>query len=74
MNENVWFPIKISHKFVPKGLIKDIPSLVQTMAWRRQRDKPLSEPMMVRLPTHIYLNELNQYDHKQKMTFFQMNY
>ena len=23
------------------------------MAWRRSGDKPLSEPMMVRLPTHI---------------------
>ena len=23
------------------------------MAWRRQGDKPLSEPMLVRLPTHI---------------------
>ena len=27
--------------------------LVQIMAWRRPGDKPLSEPMMVRLPTHI---------------------
>ena len=25
------------------------------MAWRRPSDKPLSEPMMVRLPTHIYV-------------------
>ena len=24
------------------------------MAWRRSGDKPLSEPMMVSLPTHIY--------------------
>ena len=28
LNENVWFPIKISLKFVPKGLINNIPSLV----------------------------------------------
>ena len=48
-----WFPIKISLKFVPKGLIKNIPALVQIMAWRRPGDKPLFEPMMVRLPTHI---------------------
>ena len=27
--------------------------LVKIMAWRRPGDKPLSEPMMVRLPTHI---------------------
>ena len=53
VNENLWMPIKISLKFVPKGPINNIPALVQTMAWRRPGDKPLSEPMMVRLPTHI---------------------
>ena len=52
-NENVWISIKISLKFVPKGLINNIPALVQIMAWRRSGDKPLSEPMMVSLPTHI---------------------
>ena len=51
--ENVWIPIKISLKFVPKGPINNIPALVQIMAWRRPGDKPLSEPMMVRLPTQI---------------------
>ena len=50
---NVWIPIKISLKFVPKGPINNIPALVQIMAWRRPGDKPLSEPMMVSLPTHI---------------------
>ena len=53
MNENIWIPIKISLKFVPKGPINNIPALVQIMAWRRPGDKPLSEPMMVNLPTHI---------------------
>ena len=53
LNENVWIPIKISLKFVPKGWINNIPAMVQIMAWRRPGDKPLSEPMMVRLPTHI---------------------
>ena len=52
-NENVWIAIRISLKFVPKGPINNIPALVQIMAWRRSGDKPLSEPMMVRLPTHI---------------------
>ena len=33
--------------------IYNIPVLVEIMAWRRRGDKPLSEPMMVRLPTHI---------------------
>ena len=53
LNENVWIAIKISLKFVPKGPINNIPALVQTMAWRRPGDKPLSEPMMVSLLTHI---------------------
>ena len=51
--ENVWISIKISLKFIPKGPINNIPALVQIMAWRRPGDKPLSEPMMVRLPTYI---------------------
>ena len=53
LNENVRILIKISLKFVPKGPINNIPALVQIMAWRRSGDKPLSEPMMVNLPTHI---------------------
>ena len=52
-NENVWISIKIPLKFVPKGPINNIPALVQIMAWRQSGDKPLSEPMMVSLPTHI---------------------
>ena len=50
--ENVWIPIKNSMKFVPKGPINNIPA-VQVIAWRRQGNKPLSEPVVVRLPTHI---------------------
>ena len=46
LNKNVWIPIKISLKFVPKGPINNIPALVQIMDWRRPGDKPLSEPMM----------------------------
>ena len=53
VNENLWIPIKISLKFVPKGPINNIPALVQIMARRRPGDKSLSEPMMLRLPTHI---------------------
>ena len=53
LNENVSISIKISLKFVPKGPINNIPALVQIMAWRRPGDKPLSEPMVVNLPTHI---------------------
>ena len=53
LNENVSIAIKISLKFVPKGPINNNLALVQIMAWRRPGDKPLSEPMMVSLPTHI---------------------
>ena len=53
LNENVMILAKISLKFVRKGPINDIPALVQIMAWRRPGDKPLSEPMMVTLQTHI---------------------
>ena len=51
--EKVWIPIEISLKFVPKSAIYSIPALVQIMAWRRLGDKPLSEPKMVSLPTHL---------------------
>ena len=53
LNKNVRISIKISLKFVPKGPINNNPALVQIMAWRRLGDKPLSEPMMDSLPTHI---------------------
>ena len=53
LNENIRILIKNSLKFVPKGLINNIPALVLIMAWRRPGDKPLSEPMMISLLTHI---------------------
>ena len=53
LNQNIWISINISLKFVPRCQINNIPALVQIMAWRRPGDKPLSEPMMVSLPTHI---------------------
>ena len=57
LNENVWISIKISLKFVPKGPINNIPALVQIMAWRCSGDKPLSEAMVVNLPTHIFVSQ-----------------
>ena len=47
LSKNVWIPIEISLKFVLKGPINYIPASVQIMAWRQ------SEPMLVRLLTHI---------------------
>ena len=48
LTENVIISIEISLKFVLKGSINNIPTLVQIMAWRRQGDRPLSETMLVR--------------------------
>ena len=48
LNENIWILIKVSLKFVPKGPINKIPTLVQIMAWCWSGTKPLSEPMMVK--------------------------
>ena len=43
----------ISLKFVPKSPINNIPALVQIMTWHQPGNKPLSEPMLVNLVTHI---------------------
>ena len=53
LNENVWVLIKISLKFISKGPINIIPALIQIMVWRCPGNKPLSEPMMVSLLTHV---------------------
>ena len=52
LNENLWIPIKISLKFLPRGPINNVPSLVQIMAWRRPGDKPLSETILVKWSMH----------------------
>ena len=53
LNEKVWISINISLKFVPEGQINNIPVLVQIMAWCQPGNKPLPEPMMFSLLTHI---------------------
>ena len=61
---NIWILINISPKFVPRGPINNITALVQIMARRRPGNKPLFEPMMVCVLTHIcmtrpqWVNEL----------------
>ena len=57
LNENLWFTINISLKFVPKHLFNNISALVQIMAWRRWGDKSLSVPMMVSLLMHICVTQ-----------------
>ena len=53
LNENELISLRISLRFVPKVRINNVSSLVQIMAWRRPGDKPLFEPMVVSLLTHI---------------------
>ena len=52
-NENEWISSRNSLNFVLKVRTNNIPALVHIMAWRRPGNKPLSEPMVVSLLTHI---------------------
>ena len=67
LNENAKTSLKISLKLVPRVRISNIPALVQIKAWRVQGDKPLSEPMMISLLTHIYVTRPNGFT-QSKMT------
>ena len=51
--EGKWISIKISLKFIAKGLINNILELVQMMVCCQPAAKPLSERMTVSLPMHI---------------------
>ena len=53
LNENAWISIKIPLKFIPRDRVNSIPALAKLMAWCRPGEKPLSEPMMISLSTHI---------------------
>ena len=54
INENIRISIRISLKFVPKGLIDLKAALVQVMAWQRTGNKPLPEPMLTQF-TEAYM-------------------
>ena len=60
LNENAWISIKISLKFFPGSQINNIPALGLLLSWGRPGDKPLSEPIMVRLPMHICVTRPNE--------------
>ena len=48
---------RISLKCVSKVRINNIPALIQTMAWHRPGDKPLSEPMITSMrSTQMFCN------------------
>ena len=68
LNENVRISLKIPLKFVPRVRINNIPSLVQIMTWYRPGDKPLCEPVMIELLTHICVTR-PQWDWTQWLTF-----
>ena len=68
LNENVWISLTISLKCVRKVRINNIPSLVQIIAWHRPGDKPLSEPMMVSLLTHICVTRPQWVDNRSSAT------
>ena len=53
LNENVWIALEISLQFRLKVPVNNISALVQIMAWCWPGDKPLSEPMMDSLLTHV---------------------
>ena len=72
LNENVEISIKISLMIVPKGPINNIPALVQVMAWHQPGDKPLTEPMVVRLLKHICVTQPQWF--KQEITTFSWLY
>ena len=55
---NVSISIKMPLYFIHNDPINNIQALAQ-MAWRRPDDKPLSEPMIVSLLTHICVSSLN---------------
>ena len=57
LNENVWISLKISLKIVPEIPINNISPLGQIMAWHWPGNKPISEPMMVSLLTHICVTQ-----------------
>ena len=47
------FDILIPLKFVLKDPIYNMDTLVQVMTWHRTGDKPLPEPVMTHLQTHM---------------------
>ena len=53
LNENVWFCLRFHWNLFLRFEWKNTPALVQIMAWRWPGDKPVSEPMMDGLLTHI---------------------
>ena len=72
LNENVWIPIEISLKFVPKCSINNNPALFQIMVWRRQAtSRYLNQWWLVhwRIYASLGLNELTDQAHSHSTKF-----
>ena len=54
LNEKAQILTKLSLKFVPNGPIKNIPALIQIMAWCQPGNEPLFEPMLTQF-TNAYM-------------------
>ena len=59
LNEICCILIKIPLIFAPNGPIHSIAALLQTTAWRRSGDKPLSDPIMAKF-TDAYMRHLDK--------------
>ena len=66
--------IQISMKFIPESPIDNKPALVQVMACRRPGDKPLSEPMMVSLPTHTCVTRPQWINDRHGFVWYRQKY
>ena len=60
------YEFRLRLQVVPKVRINNIPTSVQIMAWRRPRDKPLSESMLVSLLAHICVTRSQASHHWQR--------
>ena len=74
LNESIWISIGISLKSVSKGPFNNIPALVQIMSWRRPGNKPLSEPMLDSLPTHICVTRPQCVKINRSWSNYQLNF
>ena len=72
LNAKVRISIKVSLKLVPVGPIKKAQHLVQIMDQSGSGDKPLSEPMVVRLLTHKCVTRPQQVKYLAAITIHYM--
>ena len=67
-NEYSWMKIYVFwfnfFEFLPRVPINSIPELVQIISWRRSGSKPLSEPMMISLLTHMCVTRSHWVEYK----------